>query len=146
MHKLTIILLFSIATPGLSQTEITWNTLSDVSFTDKYSEEVGAYFYYPHFGSSVKALEGKEVFIKGYMLTIEPKKNIYILSRNPLAACFFCGNGGPESIVELKLKPDHPKFRMDQIVTIKGRLKLNHDDVYQCNYILEGAEPYYKLD
>ena len=141
MFRLMIIPLLFIAVQGMSQTEITWQTLGDVRFTDKYSEEEEAYYYYPNFGSTVKALEGKEVYLKGYMLAIEPKKNIYILSRNPFAACFFCGNGGPESIVELKLKPGH-KFKMDQVVTIKGTLKLNEDDVYQCNYILEDAEPY----
>ena len=142
MLRLVIILLLFITTPGMSQTKITWKTLEDVRFTDKYSEEEEAYYYYPHFGSSVKVLQGKEVFLKGYMLTIEPKEGIYVLSRNPFAACFFCGNGGPESLVELKLKPGHPKFRMDQVVTIKGRLKLNREDIYQCNYILEDAESY----
>ena len=137
-----IILLPFLATPGMSQTEITWKTLADVRFSDKYSEEEEAYYYYPHFGPSVTALQGKEVFLKGYILTIDPKEGIYILSRNPFAACFFCGNAGPESIVELKLKPGHSKFKMDQIVTMKGRLKLNRDDIYQCNYILESAESY----
>lgn len=142
MHKLAIILLVLISMPTLSQTKITWETLADVRFTDKYSEEVDAYYYYPHFGSSIKALEGKEVYLKGYMLVIEPKKGIYILSSNPYAACFFCGNGGPESIVELKLKPDHPRFKMDQVVTIKGKLELNQNDFYHCNYILGEAEVY----
>ncbi|MCG8387171.1 MAG: DUF3299 domain-containing protein [Cytophagales bacterium] len=142
MLRLLIILLLFLATPGMSQIEITWKTLTDVRFTDKYSEEEEAYYYYPHFGSSVKALEGKEVFLTGYMLTIEPKMGIYILSRNPFAACFFCGKGGPESIVELKLKPGHSKFKMDQVVTIKGKFKLNQDDLYQCNYILEEAEAF----
>ncbi|ELR69409.1 hypothetical protein C900_05099 [Fulvivirga imtechensis AK7] len=130
------------ASMASAQTEITWKTLGDVKFTDKYSEEVEAYYYYPHFGPTVKDLDGQEVYIKGYMLPINPKENIYILSKYPYASCFFCGNGGPESIVELKLRPDHPKFRMDQIVTIKGRLKLNRDDIYQCNYILEDATVY----
>lgn len=114
----------------------------DVQFTDKYSQEVDAYYYYPHFGPKVKSLEGKHVCLKGYILAIDDKKGIYILSRNPYSACFFCGNGGPESIVELKLNPNHPRFTMDQVVTIKGRLRLNQDDVYQCNYILESAEVY----
>lgn len=140
MLRLTLILLLFIETPGISQTVITWETLNDVKFTREYFEKVEAYYYYPHFGPSVKALEGKEVILKGYMLTIDPEEGLYILSRNPFAACFFCGASGPESIVELMLKPDHPYFEMDQIVTIKGRLRLNQDDLDHCNYIFEEAE------
>lgn len=135
-----MVVIWSATTPMLAQTKITWETLQDVQFTDKYNEEVEAYYYYPHFGPTVKALAGKEVYIKGYMLPMDPEAGIFILSRNSYAACFFCGRSGPESIIELKLKPKHPKFRMDQVVTMKGKLKLNRDDIYQCNYILEGAE------
>ena len=142
MPKLLILSFLLVTTVAKSQTEITWYTLDDVTFSDKYSEEAQGYYYYPHFGSSVKDLEGKQVFLKGYMLVIDPSKSIYILSRYPYASCFFCGSGGPESIVELLLKPDQPKFKMDQIVTILGTLKLNYDDIYQCNYILEDARVY----
>ena len=142
MHKFITLLLIVLAYQGVSQTEITWKTLTNVSFTDKYSEEVDAYFYYPHFGESVKALEGKDVYLKGFMLVLEPREGVYILSRNPFASCFFCGNSGPESIVQLKLKPRHPKFKMDQVVTIKGKLRLNQGDIYLCNYIMEEAEVY----
>ncbi len=127
-----------------SQTEITWKTLDDVTFEDKYLEEVQAMYYYPTFGESVKALDGKQVVIKGHMLVIDPKKGIYILSRYPYASCFFCGNGGPESIIELKLSPDHPSFKMDQRVKVVGTLQLNPDDIYQCNYILKDAQVYKK--
>lgn len=125
---------------GLAQTELTWQRLADVRFTEKYSEEVNANFYYPHFGASVKELEGKEVYLKGFMLILGSKQDFFVLSRNPFAACFFCGAAGPESIVELKLRPDHPTFKMDQFVTIKGTLRLNQDDINQCNYILEEAQ------
>ncbi|GAA0196194.1 hypothetical protein GCM10009122_60690 [Fulvivirga kasyanovii] len=142
MLRLLIIGLIATTSMASAQTAITWEILGDVEFTDKYSEEVEAYYYYPHFGPNVKDLDGQMVYIKGYMLPINPKKGVYILSKNPYASCFFCGNGGPESIIELKLQPGHPKFRMDEVVTIKGRLKLNRDDIYQCNYILEEAKVY----
>jgi hypothetical protein len=139
-----MIMMIFVTSTAFAQTKITWHTLEDVSFTNKYSEEVKAYFYYPTFGESLKKLNGKEVILRGYMLPLVPDEGFYILSANPYAACFFCGQSGPESIVELKLKPGHPKFRMDQVVTIKGRLKLNRDDIHQCNYILEEAEVYKK--
>ncbi|MBN7811826.1 DUF3299 domain-containing protein [Algoriphagus sp. H41] len=134
--------LLTLSIPAFSQTRITWDTLTDVTFTDKYSEEVKAYFYFPEFGPTVRALDGKEVIIKGYLLEIDPDNDVYILSANPFAECFFCGGAGPESIIELKLPKDHPRFKMDQVLTFRGRLKLNAFDVYQCNYILENATVY----
>ncbi|MEM6525249.1 MAG: DUF3299 domain-containing protein [Bacteroidota bacterium] len=142
MPKFLIFLFLFTATVAKSQTQITWSTLDDVTFKDKYSEEAQGYYYYPNFGESVTDLEGKQVVLQGYMLVIDPASGIYILSRYPYASCFFCGSGGPESIVELQLKPDHPKFKMDQRVTIKGTLVLNYDDIYQCNYIFTDAEVY----
>lgn len=119
---------------------ITWETLTDVSFVDKYSEEYEALYYYPTFGPSVKALQGKEVQITGYMLIFDTDKKVYVLSQNPFSACFFCGKGGPETIVELHMKPGDYNFHMDDWVTVKGRLKLNVEDFFQCNYVLEKVE------
>ncbi|MEL6533950.1 MAG: DUF3299 domain-containing protein [Bacteroidota bacterium] len=142
MRSLLVLCLFFITTQGWAQIEITWETLSDVRFSRKYFKEVGGYMYYPHFGRSVKELEGEEVYIKGYMLPIDPEGDLYVLSRSPFASCFFCGSSGPETIVELLLKPGHPDFEMDQVITMQGRLKLNQDDIDYCNYILEDAEMY----
>ncbi|MEM9025076.1 MAG: DUF3299 domain-containing protein [Bacteroidota bacterium] len=141
MHRLLLALvsLIVIGTPAMAQTKITWKTLEDVRFTEKYSNEVEAYYYYPHFGPSVKALEGKELYLKGYMLALDPEAGFYLLSRYPMASCFFCGSGGPETIVQLNLQPGHRKFKMDQVVTMKGTLKLNKQDIHQCNYIFEDA-------
>ena len=117
-----------------------WDTLADVSFTSEYVEEYDANFFVPVFGPQVKALEGKEVVLKGYMLPIAPEENLFILSKNTYASCFFCGVGGPETIVEIQFQPGHPQFKMDQVVKVKGILSLNKDDVEHCNYILRGAE------
>ncbi|WP_225444017.1 DUF3299 domain-containing protein [Echinicola arenosa] len=113
-----------------------------MKFIDKYSKEVDAYYYFPKFGPSVLELNGKEVVIQGFLLEIDPGEDIFILSANPFAACFFCGGAGPESIIELKVPKDHPRFVMDEIMTFKGKLKLNATDIYQCNYILENATVY----
>ncbi len=142
LKYLLISLILCVSHMAFSQTKITWETLNDVTFSDKYSKEVDAYFYYPDFGAYVLALEGKEVYLKGHMLMIDPEYGIHVLSKNPFASCFFCGSAGPESIVELRLKPGHPKFKNDQVVTMKGILRLNYADIYQCNYILEDAEVY----
>jgi hypothetical protein len=142
MVRWTFILILFSASPAFSQTKINWKTFGDVDWTDKYSEEEDVYYYYPNFGPSVKELEGTEVVLKGFMLILGTEEKIYILSRYPYASCFFCGAAGPDSIVQLKLKPGHPKFKIDQRVSIKGKLKLNRDDFDQCNFILTDAEPF----
>lgn len=142
MHRLVLLLLFFLANTGFSQTEIDWGTLADVEFTDVYMEEVDEYFLYPHFGANVRELAGQEVMIRGFVLAIDPTTNYYILSKGPFSSCFFCGVGGPETIVELEMKSSKDVFIMDEVATIKGTLKLNSDDIYQCNYILQDAEVY----
>ena len=144
MNRTTIIYItFTIfAKITFSQTQIDWDVLSDVEFTDVYMEEVDEYFLYPHFGSSVRNLAGQEVMIRGFVLAIDPTENYYILSKGPFSSCFFCGVGGPETIVELEMKSSKEVFIMDEVATIKGTLKLNADDIYQCNYILQNAEVY----
>lgn len=131
----TVLVLF--VTTAQAQTKITWKTLADVTFIDKWSKKEEAYYYFPKFGESVIALDGKEVQIKGYFLPINPEEGLFILSRNSFAMCFFCGAAGPETIISLFDFDNKLKLKMDDIVTLKGRLRLNADDIYECNYILE---------
>lgn len=84
-------------------------------------------------------MEGKEVEIRGYMIPVNPNENIYVLSAQPMAACFFCGGSGPESIIQLKLK-NHKRFATDKIWTVRGTLRLNEDNIEELNYILQGTE------
>lgn len=142
MHRIAFLLFFFTTQFSFAQTEIDWQTLADVEFTDVYMEEVDEYFLYPHFSTSVRELAGQEIMIRGFVLAIDPTKNYYILSKGPFSSCFFCGVGGPETIIELEMKSSKDVFIMDEVATIKGRLKLNTDDIYQCNYILQDAEVY----
>jgi len=119
---------------AFGQKEITWQDLAAVKFTDKYFAKYDESFLYPEFLPSIKNLEGKVLTIKGYFLNIAPEEKIYILSKGPMSACFFCGQGGPETAIELHFtKP--PNFKTDDIVSITGKLKLNQDDVAHFNYI-----------
>ncbi|MDB2362089.1 hypothetical protein N9V65_01405 [Flavobacteriales bacterium] len=142
MHRLLILTLCFFVKFSYSQIEIDWSTLADVEFTDVYMEEEDEYFLYPHFGMNVQELAGKQVVIRGFVLAIDPTDNYYILSKGPFSSCFFCGVGGPETIIELEMKSKKDVFIMDEVATMKGTLKLNSDDIYQCNYILQNAEVY----
>ena len=144
MKNIFIILsLFFLSASFSPQKEITWKDLAKVTFEDKYYEEVDAYYWYPTFSESVLALDGQDVAITGYVIPVDYESNYYILSANPYASCFFCGNAGPETVVELELKSDDHYFTTDQRLGFKGRLKLNKDDLYKMNYILEDAELWY---
>ena len=114
--------------------------LTDVTFEKKYNDLVDADTWHPTFGESVQALDGQEVCISGYVITVDMSADYLVLSSNPFASCFFCGNAGPETVLELRLQPGHKRFSTDEVATFKGRLKLNKSDITALNYILEDAD------
>lgn len=119
---------------------IDWKLLSKVEFIDKYFEEYEAWYLVPDFSMAVEALNNEDVIIKGYMIPLDVDGGEYALSAYPFSACFFCGGAGPESVISLKFKEKPRRFETDDIVFIKGTLKLNADDFEQFNYILENCE------
>ena len=134
-----------VAAPAVEESEayaeLTWRMLEDVEFKDVYVEELDAYYWKPTFGDIVNGLEGKEVHITGYMIPVDLDEDFYVLSRYPFANCFFCGGAGPESVVDLRFADsEHRTYQTDERLTFHGNVRLNADDVYQMNYILEGTE------
>lgn len=124
--------------------ELTWKLLEDVTFKDVYLESLESYYWKPTFGPTVKAAAGKPYFITGYVIPVDIDENFYVLSRYPFANCFFCGGAGPESVVDLRFKGNKPArpYQTDERLTFAGTLRLNADDIYQMNYILDGAVEY----
>ena len=132
-----------VATADEDLSELTWQALSDVEFEDVYLEELDAYYWMPTFGPQVMAAEGKEFFITGYMIPVDVDEDFYVLSRYPFANCFFCGGAGPESVIDLRFPGKSERaYQTDDRLSFRGTLRLNADDVYQMNYILEGAVEY----
>lgn len=131
------ILLCSMVCSG--QKEITWGDLAQITYTEKFFPSYGEYFLYPKFSPEVESLEGKQVSIVGYFLNIDPSGKMLILSKNPMASCFFCGMGGPETAIEVQFM-SKPNFKTDDILMVTGTLKLNADDVQHFNYILMNCE------
>jgi hypothetical protein len=122
--------------------ELSWRTLTNVEFKDVYIEELDAYYWKPTFGDTVRSFEGKDVFITGYVIPVDYDADFYVLSRYPFANCYFCGGAGPESVIDLRFKTKSRKYVTDERLTFTGKLQLNADDVYQMNYILDGAVEY----
>lgn len=127
---------------ALAPIKLTWETLKMVTFTDKYYKESDAYYLFPSFSKEVKAMESKEVFITGYLIPVDASSDFYVLSARPFAECFFCGGAGPETVIELQFSKLPRKFKTDEKLTFNGKFKLNDNDVYHMNYILEGAQIY----
>ena len=125
-----------------AQLPLSWEQLRDVKYTKKYvpAEDMDA--FYPTFGAKVNVFQGKEVYITGYIVPVDVFAGIYVLSKYPFAACFFCGGAGPETVVALKFKKEKQKFKTDQWLCVKGKLQLNATDVYDMMYIIQNAEVY----
>lgn len=118
-----------------------WALFAKSKFEAKYNEKAGEYFMMPTFPEELKALSGKEISLEGYYLPIDVEGGEYvILSKFPYSQCFFCGGAGPESIAEIYFKGKHEKFTADQYIRIKGKLKLNENDINHGNFIVEAAE------
>lgn len=117
-----------------------WVLFAKTKFEAKYNEKAAEYFLSPVFAAELKDKVGKEITLKGYYLPIDVDGDAYIiLSKFPYSQCFFCGGAGPESIAEVTFKAKHDKFQMDQFLRVKGKLKLNENDIDHGNFILEEA-------
>jgi hypothetical protein len=114
-----------------------WKVLAEIDYT-KTTDEYGE-IYVPKFNDEIRALEGEVIKLPGYIIPFEGmfKPEHLIVSSLPIASCFFCGSGGPETVAEAHLK-EAIKYTA-KMVTVTGRLELNDTDTNQLMYILRDA-------
>lgn len=114
-----------------------WKNLSEVTY--KISQDNFGELYVPVFSENIKKLEGKVVEADGYIIPFEGmfKPTHIILSSLPLAECFFCGSGGPETVMEVMLTL--PIKYTSKRVKVRGKLTLNTADPEKLMYILKEA-------
>ncbi len=125
---------------GFAQSSDSWSEFAKTKFEPKYYEKLGEYLFVPKFSEQLKAQVGKEITVQGYYVPFAPEGDSYIvISKFPMSQCFFCGGAGPESIAEVNFAKSTPKFQVDDLITVKGKLKLNADDVDHVNFILTDA-------
>lgn len=117
-----------------------WRSFEKVSFESRYVESEQASFYFPSFPEELQKLEGKKVRITGFYLPIDVSSDAVVLSRYPMATCFFCGEAGPESVMMVYPKERLEGLKMDEEVVFEGILELNSKDVYQLSFILKDAK------
>jgi hypothetical protein len=141
-NALLIAFLFT-AVIAVGQTTLkdnTWKTLSKITFKKEFDEVLGLKIDVPVFGKEVKALEGKEVTVKGYIIPTDGYKSQteFVFSAFPYNMCFFCGGAGPETVMEISSK--QPIQYTSEPVYLKGILRLNGADVNRLIYALDKAE------
>ncbi|MCS7036147.1 MAG: hypothetical protein RMJ33_07785 [Saprospiraceae bacterium] len=118
--------------------KLDWQTLRDVQYKRKYHAEYDEYFEYPIFGTKVKTLDGRKVEVQGYIIPLGG--GAYALSKNPYAACFFCGGAGPETVIGLNFTKAPKRLKVDDYLRIRGVFRLNETNVEQFMYQLDAAE------
>jgi hypothetical protein len=141
MKKVTLFLLILIPSVTLAQKStykglpsLVWPTLYNITYQKEGDLDK------PVFTKELLALSTTQVTLPGYMVPFENgmKGSHFMLSSMPLNACFFCGVGGPETVVEVFLTK--PITYTDKPIEVKGKLILNNSDPDKMIYVLESAD------
>lgn len=140
IHSLFLLLLMATLLWSNNDSEeanndiLSWDVLAKVETVEKDLLMV------PNFSEDVQALDGQVIQLRGYIMPLDQAKEQkhFVLSANPVAGCYFCVPGGPESMVEVKAKKK-VKFGYNPI-TISGTLELLADDPMGMYYRLTDAQ------
>ena len=138
--RIIIALLFCFGSSlAMGQTTNAWKILSKVDYETRLDELTQFEEEYPIFSEDVKALDGKEITVEGWMIPLDELRgeNYFVLSSLPFANCFFCGGAGPETVIEVfsKKQIDFTEKKLK----VTGKLKVNPDDPLRLMYILNEA-------
>jgi len=126
----------------IAQAALDWSDFeSGISWKKGSEDAMYPGFLEADFSDDLEVLEGKEVSLIGFLIVLDGARSIYMLSKNPMAECFFCGNGGPETVSQIIFKGKH-SFQMDDLISVTGILRLNRKDPTRCYYLIEQAEAF----
>ena len=133
----------ALASPGetraQSPEESLWKTLAKITFRKEYDDIMGFEVDVPVYSPEVKALEGKTVEVKGYIIPVEGYKTHqeFVFSAYPYNMCYFCGGAGPETVMEVTAT--QPVKYTAELITLRGVLQLNTGDINRLLYSLQDA-------
>lgn len=131
---------FALSLQAQTQADMIWKTLGKISYKKEYNDLMGFKVDVPVFSSEVKALDGKWVEVRGYIIPVDGYKNHkeFVFSAYPYNMCFFCGGAGPETVMEVYAKEAIPYT--EKPVVLKGKLELNSSDVNRLMYALNDVQ------
>jgi uncharacterized membrane protein YcgQ (UPF0703/DUF1980 family) len=137
---IALLLLLNLGRPALEPD--LWGLFAKTGYVEKLNRQYSSYFLYPKFSDELKSYNGKEVVLTGFYIPLEMENSkTVVISKFPMAECFFCGGAGQESIAVAYLKEKPAKrIKTDQIIKVQGILTLNDEDVEELNFILKNAK------
>ena len=139
MRKILTIILVCGINWGFAQKAMAWQMLQLTTY-QIINEGPNQGLYKPNFPSVLEKYDGEEVMISGYIIPMDIDNNSYALSMSPFSSCFFCGNAGPNTVIELRFKEKQSKFLVDQFLMIKGIFILNENNPNALFFKITGAE------
>lgn len=124
-----------------------WETMEDFIMKNKFDKETQQFTRLPKFGKNLLKLDGKKIYLQGYIIPADMTKGRMTLSKFSYSSCYFCGAAGPETVIEIVAK-NPIIYRMDKPIILEGTLRINRTtedreyDPFRLLYILEDATYY----
>lgn len=125
-----------------SQQNISWEELSEVQWIDRYDSITGFTLIDGVFSDHIISLDSTEVYISGYVIPFDALGISFALSRTSFASCFFCGQAGPETVMDLRIKPNsiEPVRQKNTKIKFKGLLRIYPNNEEGFHYELQNAK------
>ncbi|MFT4759243.1 MAG: hypothetical protein ACI9XO_000130 [Paraglaciecola sp.] len=140
-----ICFLFLFRNEAQAQKKNVWSTLGMMKYERQFSEHDGINANRgggSKFRPLIEALDGEEIEVIGYIIPLSGKKaqSHLMFSMYPFATCFFCGNAGPETVMEVFMKDDKKVEFTEEAITLKGKFKFLSNRTDDVMFHLEFAE------
>lgn len=141
MKNAFLVILTLFVCSGL-KAQSTWGQLSLIRF-ELNEDPYGGLDYKPgKFTEMIQALDGTEIELPGFIVPLEGKKKQKHLffSLYPFANCFFCGNAGPETVIEVQMDGDTYLEYTDEQIKLRGIFRFVPGDMESVMFKLEQAK------
>jgi hypothetical protein len=141
---LTIATFLLLAQQTMAQQAISWEFMSNVKWVWTYVPSLKGKYEMPRFSIDIKAIDGKEITMKGFFMPFDGENKLFALSQYPSNMCFFCGAAGYASVAEVIPKANQLKafkrLKTDKFIEVKGTLWLNTTEQDHLMFVLKDAE------
>jgi hypothetical protein len=139
-----LLLTLALTSQSFAQQFITWDFMSNVRWTKTYVPSLKGHYEMPRFSIDIKAIDGKEITMKGFFMPFDGGNKLFAISQYPSNMCFFCGAAGYASVAEVIPKANQSKafkrLKTDKFIEVKGTLWLNTTEQDHLMFVLKDAE------